>query len=196
MDYEALLAALNRIRAGDFTAFDDLHELAVAELVTEITPEFPRIDQDDIYDAIADTFIRLWKDPSCCHATTGRIAFAFLQVSVRRRILNAIRKAKCRSKHETRAVVEAGDVALFSPDVSTDEEQEVELQARVANLEHRLRDPRDREILRLQLSGERDTAVFARVLGVDRLSVSEQRAEVKRVKDRIMAFLRRKVRRA
>jgi hypothetical protein len=53
----------------------------------------------------------------------------------------------------------------------------------------------DRAVLDLMRAGERATAAFAAVLGLAHLPDAGQRAEVKRVKDRIVQRLRRAVRR-
>jgi hypothetical protein len=52
----------------------------------------------------------------------------------------------------------------------------------------------ERRTLELMRAGERSTAVFATALGCDGLPPAEQEREVKRVKDRILARLKREVR--
>jgi hypothetical protein len=49
----------------------------------------------------------------------------------------------------------------------------------------------DRRVLRLMVDGERRTAVFAAVLGLDGQPAEAQRREVKRAKDRIKKRLER-----
>lgn len=51
--------------------------------------------------------------------------------------------------------------------------------------------PLDRELLALMIQGERDTSSYARVLGIEHLPDKEQRAIVKRHKDRINKRLER-----
>ena len=50
----------------------------------------------------------------------------------------------------------------------------------------------DREVLTLILEGVKDTPSFARVLGLGHLPSDQQRRAVRRHKDRITRFLRRK----
>ena len=51
--------------------------------------------------------------------------------------------------------------------------------------------PPERRVLQLMIDGERRTVVFAQALGIEHLSVIEQRREVKQVKDRIKKRLQR-----
>jgi len=52
-------------------------------------------------------------------------------------------------------------------------------------------DPQDQAVVRLLLDGERDTEAFAQILNLKALSIEAQRQEVKRVKDRLKAKLKR-----
>lgn len=52
-------------------------------------------------------------------------------------------------------------------------------------------DPRDRQIVRLILDGERRTAAYSAILGVQSLEIREQRQIVKQHKDRLTQRLRR-----
>lgn len=51
--------------------------------------------------------------------------------------------------------------------------------------------PGESQALDLLLGGERKTAVFAKVLGIDHLSKKEQEAEVKKVKDKLKKRIER-----
>lgn len=51
--------------------------------------------------------------------------------------------------------------------------------------------PQEEQVLVLMQQGERKTVAYARLLGLDRLPVVEQRQEVKRVKDRLQKRLTR-----
>lgn len=52
-------------------------------------------------------------------------------------------------------------------------------------------DPQDRQLVRLMLGGERKTAAYSAILGVQGLEVTEQRRLVKQHKDRLTQRLRR-----
>lgn len=59
-------------------------------------------------------------------------------------------------------------------------------------LEQQVSDPIDRRILRLMVIDEvRETAAYARVLGIEHWDIKRQRVEVKKVKDRLSKRLRR-----
>ncbi len=60
-----------------------------------------------------------------------------------------------------------------------------------AQLRDHLPDPVDRAIVELMLDNVRDTAVYANVLGIQARPAKEQRADVKRYKDRLRKRLRR-----
>ena len=84
------------------------------------------------------------------------------------------------------------DVALDPVARNIRQEELQQLDEKQAALFAALDDPKDKEILRLKLDGVRDTGDFARVLSITHLPVAQQREEVKRQKDRIIRFLRRK----
>jgi hypothetical protein len=54
-----------------------------------------------------------------------------------------------------------------------------------------LQDPKDIAFVELLQRGERSTAAFAKVLGLDKMPVEVQRKEVKKTKDRIKKRLER-----
>jgi hypothetical protein len=84
------------------------------------------------------------------------------------------------------------DVA-FDPVARNIRQEELrQLEEKKAAMFAALDDPKDKEILRLKLDGVRDTARFARVLKITHLPIDRQREEVRRHKDRIIRFLRRK----
>src|SRR5262249_10509741 len=72
------------------------------------------------------------------------------------------------------------------------QEEDQQVKEKQAAMFAALDNPTDKELLRLKLDGVRDTASFARVLGITHLLVARQQEEVKRHKDRIIRFLRRK----
>ena len=84
------------------------------------------------------------------------------------------------------------DVALDPVAGNIRREELRELEARKKAIFDALENPKDREIMALRLDGVRDTAAFARVLGITHLKELEQREQVRRHKDRINRFLRRK----
>jgi RNA polymerase sigma factor (sigma-70 family) len=197
VDYEALFAACGRVRAGDFSAFHALHELVAVELFTSTKRRFPNVDSSVVTDAVTDTLLKFATAPDCCRASTGVETFAFFRTVARNKVMNSLRSAKRQRAHETEAVADGRDVEVPSREVSAiQEEEDAEREAHIAALERQLLDPRDRDVFRLLLSGERSTTAYAQVLGIAHLSVDEQRHIVKQTKDRLMKFLKRTARRA
>jgi len=84
------------------------------------------------------------------------------------------------------------DVALNPLARNIQREEREELERRRATMLAALKTERDRDILTLWLDGVKDNAAFATVLNVTHLPLDRQRVEVKRHKDRILRFLRRK----
>ena len=84
------------------------------------------------------------------------------------------------------------DVALDPAAGNIRQEELQELEDKKKAMYDALDDPKDKEMMALRLDGVRDTPGFARVLEITNLTEREQREEVKRRKDRITRFLRRK----
>jgi hypothetical protein len=84
------------------------------------------------------------------------------------------------------------DVALDPVAGNIQREDRQRRQALLTAMFDALSDTRDREILRLRSQGEKRTSEYARILGIEQLSITEQEKEVKKHKDRIMKFLKRK----
>jgi hypothetical protein len=72
------------------------------------------------------------------------------------------------------------------------QEELQQLEEKQAAMFAALDDPKDKEILALRLKGIRATAPYALILGSTHFPLKQQRAEVKRHKDRITRFLSRK----
>ena len=84
-------------------------------------------------------------------------------------------------------------IVELHPSVGNHNQNEAQLQQeRLAELMQTLENPMDRKVFELQMSGERRTEEFAKVMGISHLSPAEQRREVKRTKDRIGVHLKRK----
>jgi len=64
-------------------------------------------------------------------------------------------------------------------------------QHRLAKVMQILENAVDRKIFELQMSGERKTEAFAKVMAISHLPMEEKRRKVKQAKDRIVAQLKR-----
>ena len=84
-------------------------------------------------------------------------------------------------------------IVELHPSVGNHNQNEAQLQQeRLAELMQTLENPLDRKVFELQMSGERRTEEFAKVMGISHLSAAKKRSEVKRTKDRIATHLKRK----
>jgi DNA-directed RNA polymerase specialized sigma24 family protein len=119
----------------------------------------------------------------------------FIAQAAWRNIRDILRGEKRRKVREEKAEEFSGNnlVELPSPVANSEESVSQREQQQTDELMRTLDNPMDRKILELKLAGVRRTEEFARVLGVNHLSVAEQRQAVKRAKDRIDVHLKRKV---
>lgn len=114
---------------------------------------------------------------------------SYLLMTAEGRLLNVI---AAEARHHRRRAVSA-DFVEHAPDERNEQVDDdtpsfdaPELQPVLAALSEQ-----ERRIFDLMRDGERDTPVFAAVLGITDRSSDEQRHEVKKAKDRILARLRR-----
>jgi hypothetical protein len=145
---------------------------------------------DGVIDAVLDYCAR----PHQFDATQGVPLDRFLATAGWRNVDNLLRGERRRKQRERMVGSEKreADVA-FDPVAGKIRQEELrELEARKAAMFDALEDPKDKEILALRLQGVRETAAFARVLGITHLPLERQRQEAKRHKDRISRLLHRR----
>lgn len=179
---------------GDPTASARIVERYLDRLIERLSARFPNVP-DLVEDAVSQALTAYVMNPQIYNPNLSPL-FSFLFMAAKRDLLNLLAAEKRRLKHE---VVELeADVALDEPGTEylADERanperldlDQDELEARIQRV---LPDPRDRELLKLMMDGERRTEAFAQILGITSLPLAEQRAVVKRHKDRIKQRLRR-----
>lgn len=129
----------------------------------------------------------------------GMSLWRYLQMAAQGDLLNLLHREK-RHRH---LPLNENDVVLTAPGGNArgrsasplqalcDAEDEQLRQKRLQALRTALTEPEQR-VLDLLIAGERRTSLFAAALGLDHRSAAEQKAEVKRVKDRLMKRLRRR----
>lgn len=157
----------------------------------------PRLSPDLCDEAAVEAVYNFLKAPEQFDPNRGIPLAAFLRLAARRDLLNLLKREK-RHAHqalddkvvELRVVVgnhsgEKGPLLALC-----DREDEQERLAILAGVRSMLTEPEQR-VLDLMLEGERDTPLFAAALGLAHLSAEEQEIEVKRVKDRIKARIKR-----
>lgn len=172
---------------GDPTASARIFEALLEPLVDRLGFKWRPLDRRDIEEQAADSLISYITNP---HRYDPRRAslLTYLTLDADGDLKNAYRSPRRRREQLS------GDVE--DPPSPRNETTDAELFAEDDRvLFARLRDAfpseADRQVIHLLMEGERSTAVYAEVLGIAGLSPEEQKAEVKRVKDRIKKRLGR-----
>lgn len=156
-------------------------------ILRRLEAAFPRAALELAESAFVDTVLELHEAPDHPNALTA--SWPVVYVRCWRRLRALVRSERARREREARWAAEhqatvsppddlAGQRAALSAD----------LIGRVRGL---LPDSRMRITFDLWLEGERETAVYAKALGLEALPVAEQRPAVKRERDRLRVFLRR-----
>jgi DNA-directed RNA polymerase specialized sigma24 family protein len=183
---DELLAAWRRACADptDGAAFVDL---AHRPLVQALAARRPNADPDAVYTAAADALLWFAEHPSRYDPAKSPLA-RFLLLVAERRLFNAFESDV---RHRRRLI--SGELVELAPDPRNEEADDdspsfdaPELQPALAGLTET-----DRRVLELMRDGERHSAVFAALLGIGDRPADDQRHEVKKAKDRIVARLRR-----
>jgi RNA polymerase sigma-70 factor, ECF subfamily len=158
-----------------------------------------RASDEELRDASVDAFMAYLAAPDKYDPARG--ALQTYLVVVARSILWRARKRLDRRESFLDRTVELGAEGVYNEETAVDQHEDparrlqIEQDSRMAD-EFRKElslSPDEEGVLTLMLEGERSTAVFAKVMGVEGLSDLEQRRLVKRCKDKIdkrMARLR------
>lgn len=187
------LALHARLVAGDPTATLDSIERWLPELIRLLALRFPRAAGEDehiIATAGIDALLDYTRNPQRYNPQQSSLGH-YLFIIAKRDLLNALRPVDRRRESE----VPIDAVELFLPDENRYVEDQaiskVDATAVWEGVMAEITDPVDRQILRLLLEGEWSTTAYAKILGIEHLSEREQRAVVKRHKDRISKRLER-----
>ncbi len=194
LDRDTLRLLHGRLLHGDRLASEELARAVLASLSGELRRKFRYADPHLVADGVIDAVIDYCARPQQYDAALGVPLDRFLAAAAGRNVLNLLRGERRRKDRERlvgRQRREA-DVGFDPVAGNICQEEREHLEAKRAAMLQALNDPRDRDILDLRLQGVRDTAPFARILGLTHLPPAEQRSEVRRRKDRIVRFLRRK----
>jgi hypothetical protein len=164
--------------------------VALEPLIDELAWREPRATPDEVATAAEIAVLAVIKRPERYDPT--RLPLPAYLLMIARRKLKTVRAAE--SRHQ-RSRIPWDSVEEDLPgrnELAEDDSPSFdhpELRAVIATFT-----PAEQRVLDLQRCGERRTAVFAEGLGIADRPVSEQEAEVKRVKDRILKRLQRAAR--
>jgi DNA-directed RNA polymerase specialized sigma subunit len=192
-----------RLVDGDHVAPADLATTYLVPLIASLVKSNSRrVPREFIEEAAHVALMCLAKSPEKFDASQNRAAlplFAHLRRVAQRDVQNILRREK---RHWRRRVsMEAVELPEFAGKYlgrNDDPSEPLQLREEAEKADGQiLRFVREglndgeRQVLELMLQGERKTAAFARVLGIEQLSKEEQKAKVKRVKDKLKKRIER-----
>jgi RNA polymerase sigma-70 factor, ECF subfamily len=192
-DPDVLMQLHERLLNGDRVASEICCELLLPSLTAEISRKFPKVDPQIVCDGVIDAILDYCDHPEKTDVTNGRLD-RLLATASWRNVANLYRGEKRRKARERKAGAkkQEADVAFDPVAGKIQQEDQERHETQLTAMFDALTDPRDRKILSLRSQGEKRTSVYARILEIAHLSTNEQETEVKKNKDRIMKFLKRK----
>jgi DNA-directed RNA polymerase specialized sigma24 family protein len=187
-----------RLLAADPIAPTELAELYLQPLIDRLAQTNPRAPADFREAAAGEALVALIKSPTSYDPGRKEL-FPYLCMSAQGDLLNLLKQE---SRHHQ------GRIGWKSVEHSPDarkylgREDDPSLPLRIAEIQETPQDPavaavlasatpQERLVLELMLEGERRTPVIAAAIGLADRPTAEQEDEVKRLKDRIKARLRR-----
>jgi DNA modification methylase len=184
-----------RLLDGDFVASQELAVAFLPAVVDRIKQRFPRLDDESlVLDATADAILSYAERPSQYDPDKLRL-LPYLVMSADGDLKNALRRQQRQAQrefpmHDVELLLDARNVV--QEEASSEEHPAVpEVEEVARRIREVIPDPVDQQLVGLMIQGERQTAVFARVLGIAELDVRRQSKIVKRHKDRLKKRLMR-----
>ncbi len=188
---------------GERTAPARLASLLIEPLVRRVRQSVTGIDEPQVRSTCCQTLANYLSNPEAYEQSRGPL-LAWLALDARGDVLNELASARSRREVVDIAVVElrgaAGNVfteaSVFRPvdEEALDNADPHDLSADVLATirEHAAGfSPEDAAMIELMGEGVRETAAYAEVLGISHLPINDQRAAVKREKDRLTRRLER-----
>ena len=193
---EAVL--LGRLRGGDVTAPADLAQRFLEDTRRALSLGYPAADEQAVMSAAIDAVLGVAAHPERVDLSKGSLG-RYLRMSARGDLRNALAASgQRRSREPSLEAVEVGALErnMYRSDPNADPTAEAGIRAASrdfgdVDLHKVVSNSRELAVLRAMLEGERHTQVFAEILGIEALDDASQRAEVKKVKDRLSLRLRR-----
>ena len=190
---------LSEILGGDDLALSKLYTLHGETIITSLKSWYPKVAQKDealVLEAVNEAFWGFFNNPATFDPERNSLK-RFLEVAADRDLINILNREKKHSlKKDLPEDVELQE-KLWNSTVgngnSADSEMiHDELMETAENeLARYFKTEQDISLVKLILQKERETGVYVEVLGIQNLSIDEQREEVKRHKDRIKKVLQR-----
>ncbi len=193
MDTAEDIALHLRLIAGDPTATLDFIERWLPQLVRSLGMRFAQVAAEDdhiITTAAIDALLSYTANPQQYNPGRGTLSY-YLYMLAYGDLLNALRSRSKRSKTEIPIPIAESSALIEDNDIANEVASSLDAHTTLDRVRAVLTGPEDHLILSLMLAGERSTEVYAQALGISHLPQSEQRAIVKRHKDRISRRLER-----
>lgn len=190
VDGDALRVYHDRAVSGDDTAAERIVATLLPTLQQRLHKAFPTTPNDWIHDAVVDALREYHGSPARYDVSRGTSLSQFLLFAARRNVLNR-RDAEARRRGHETIVPSAILVKLAG---AAPERVLGECSTTIAVAEDEFTEA-ERTVLQLWRAGERRTRVYAEALGCGSSPFAEQRAHVKRIKDRVVQRVRRWARR-
>jgi RNA polymerase sigma factor (sigma-70 family) len=187
---ETLRVIHDRVIAGDPTGPSELFVVTHRPIARVIHGRFQSagLSWDDAADLATDAIVSYLSAPDRFDPQRTSL-LTYLVMIARGDAMNLIRDRGAQRKNYIRLVelnAPDGNIA----DASADRRLDAESLLR-AHIDEIAETDMDRRVLELMLRDERETAVYAAALGIEHLSLPQQRRTVKRAKDKIEKGLRR-----
>jgi hypothetical protein len=187
-----------RLLAGDRAATSELAEAYLQPLIDQLAQADPRAPEDFRQTAAEDAVLALLRNPAS-YDPTRRELFSYLCMSAHGDLLNGLRKEARhrRGRPGLRRVELPPDDGNYLGREDDPSLRLCEAEAREAPPDPAVAavfasaTPEERRVLELKLEGERSTAVIAAAIGLGDRPPAEQKAEVRRLVNRVDARLRR-----
>jgi hypothetical protein len=192
-----------RLVDADPVASADLATTYLIPLIASLTESNSRrIPSDFVEEAADEALVCLIKNPERFDASRNSASlplFAHLRLAAQRDLQNILRKEKRhRRGRVTMEAVEDSPSAGKYLGRNDDPSEGLQLREEVEKADGKIfrfvregLSDGEHQALELMRRGERKTAAFARVLGIEHLAKKEQQAEVKRVKDKLKKRIER-----
>lgn len=179
---------IDKLVQHDATALRCLYEVHAKDLLNYFILRYNSLSKEEISDAITDALIKLVDNPAAFKPGSSSLK-TYLIRDIKGDILNTL--AKIQRAKKKLSVVELSDDDGNIKEESTNEVKDLEL--KVQNFLAKILDnERDIQLAwMMEIDRERATSEFVRVLQKTQLPPAEQKAEVKKHKDRIKKRLNR-----
>jgi DNA-directed RNA polymerase specialized sigma24 family protein len=175
-----------RLLAGDVVASAEIAEQLLFAVIQQMRRRYPQLDEPHRVDeAVHDAFMTYFQHPERYNPEKSSLA-AYLLMSAEGDLRNNL------SRHPVPTLpLDTIEGELSLVDVEESSEPVQPWWVRWPWLSRQVPDSQDRLVLGLMLDQVRPTAAYVGILGIEQQSRAEQRAAVKRHKDRLRKRLRR-----